>query len=206
MEYLSYWHNTPRSLRIDRGSFTIPKAVWGGTRGINSARTSIAREVRIRTGARSSISRMPAKFSRSKKVNTSFVFRARRLLTSSRMTSTARAERAPQTVSGPVQDDPRRHHRRRHALRERGSCENARIRGMSLILQWQPSHQTCARPSAPKDVLAFKHPGGGHGLAAGVGRETNVRGQERGELGCAASHDGRVKRAQQAFLSSPFVT
>jgi hypothetical protein len=29
-----------------------------------------------------------------------------------------------------------------------------------------------------KPVLAFKSPGGGHGLAAGVRPETNVRGQE----------------------------
>jgi hypothetical protein len=50
-----------------------------------------------------------------------------------------------------------------------------------------------------KHVLAFKDPGAAMGLAAGVCCQTKVRGQERGELGCAAINDGRLKHAQQAF-------
>jgi hypothetical protein len=54
-----------------------------------------------------------------------------------------------------------------------------------------------------KHVHAFEDPGGGDSLAAGVRRQTDVRRQERGELGYAAAHDGRLKCAQQAVLRFP---
>jgi hypothetical protein len=48
-------------------------------------------------------------------------------------------------------------------------------------------------------VLAFEDSSGGDGLAASIRRQTNVGGQERGDLGCTAAR-GRLKCAQQAVL------